>query len=780
MKTKSIFKTLNFQFTSFAFLAIVLPMLIALGLTGVKLRNDYRKTKLDEFAFDIKTKINDSKKLLDLATGGVRMLALHFEDDLRSFPEQIEGLNKGLPHPEFQKGDLYQDLVADIKQELSGSDYYLQGRIINVSGQEIARLDRTDSGLVEAPFGKLQDKSHRDFFKHITEVEEKSVHVMPVSLNREHGKLSLPHTPMIRIGRKIVCEDGTLFGIVVLNVHTDLIFHFPTEKGRGFLIIDEEGTYLHHWNEKLLFGKDLGHPSNLLAEEPELRVNLGRQDSRIHYDSELKEYRVWEKFFYHYPVDHSRYWLFMERHSEDSIVSPWTSIAQKGLFSLAVILVMGFLIFTWFLRKNLSPMKELHNGIEELKMGNLMARVPVKSQTEIGEVAAAFNSMAKNIETTYWEMRKAMSLTHAIGKIAPNAQIITDMQGLIISVNPATGKIFGYEAKELVGQNVKILMPSPHKEKHDEYLRNYLKTGTGNVMGKTVEVEGLRKNGRRFPMSLYVGESKVVGDRVFIGILEDITDRKKMVNKLAQANEEIKAFANIVSHDLRSPLVNIKGFSSELQNACRELKEILRKSANTLEDGPREQMEELLKDDIPEALDFIGSSTSTMERLISHILNFSRLGRRLLQKEKIETATLVEEKLKTFHHQIQSRGIKVKTAELPSVVADESALEQIFGNILSNAINYLDSNRPGTIEISGETNDHHTLFRVKDNGRGIAKEDNHKVFEIFRRAGRQDVSGEGMGLPYVKVLVERHGGELCFESEEGVGTTFYFTISNEA
>ncbi|MEK7289261.1 MAG: PAS domain-containing sensor histidine kinase, partial [Planctomycetota bacterium] len=252
---------------------------------------------------------------------------------------------------------------------------------------------------------------------------------------------------------------------------------------------------------------------------------------------------------------------------------------------------------------------------------------------------------------------------------------------------------------------------------------------------------------------------------------------EKLVEKLRKANEEIKSFAHIVSHDLRSPLVNLKGFSHELREAAGEIKRILKEASPRLADNYRLRVEALLKDDVPEALDFIDVSTSAMERLISHILTLSRIGNRTLSPVEINTNEFVKNKLKMYQYQIENKKVRVTVKELPVVVADESALDQIFGNIITNAINYLDPERPGEIEISGEPWEDAVLFRVKDNGRGIAEEDKRKVFEFFRRGKHANtVPGEGMGLPYVKALLERHRGEIWFESKEGIGTTFYFTL----
>jgi signal transduction histidine kinase len=165
-----------------------------------------------------------------------------------------------------------------------------------------------------------------------------------------------------------------------------------------------------------------------------------------------------------------------------------------------------------------------------------------------------------------------------------------------------------------------------------------------------------------------------------------------------------------------------------------------------------------------------------MDDLINALLKLSRLGRRELRLEPVDMNALVQATLKTLAHQIEERQVKVSVGPLPEVVADRTSMKQIMGNLLNNAVIYLAPGRPGEMEITGERDHDGTTFCVRDNGRGIVEEDMPKVFAPFRRAGRQDVPGEGMGLAYVQVLVRRHGGRIWCESQPGKGSTFYFTI----
>jgi DNA-binding LacI/PurR family transcriptional regulator/signal transduction histidine kinase len=246
--------------------------------------------------------------------------------------------------------------------------------------------------------------------------------------------------------------------------------------------------------------------------------------------------------------------------------------------------------------------------------------------------------------------------------------------------------------------------------------------------------------------------------------------------ELEQSNEEIKRFAYIVSHDLRAPLINLKGFASELCAIFEEIGPVVNAVLPHLEEKQRQAVATTFQKDIPEALGFIESSVIRMDRFIEAILGLSRLGRRELELLPIDMDELVEMTLRTLAHQIEKRQTRVFVDQLPQVIADRTSMEQIVGNVLGNAVKYLDPNRPGEIKITSERDHDMITFHVQDNGCGIAEKDMDTVFVPFRRAGVQDVEGEGMGLPYAQTLVRRHGGRMWCESEPGKGSTFSFSL----
>jgi len=258
---------------------------------------------------------------------------------------------------------------------------------------------------------------------------------------------------------------------------------------------------------------------------------------------------------------------------------------------------------------------------------------------------------------------------------------------------------------------------------------------------------------------------------------------------LREANDEIQRFAYIVSHDLRSPLVNIMGFTSELEelrgDIFKRIAALARAgtSAPLVPDNATDRAEPVLEgtdkqlsEDFTEALGFIKSSIGKMDRLISAILNLTREGRREFQPVRIDTRELIEGIVATVAHQAAEADAQIRIEPLPNIVSDRLALEQIFSNLIDNALKYLKNGVPGDILIRGRTKLGFAIFDVSDNGRGIDPKDHQRIFDLFRRAGTQDKPGQGIGLAHVRALVRRLGGTMSVASELHTGSTFTITL----
>lgn len=257
---------------------------------------------------------------------------------------------------------------------------------------------------------------------------------------------------------------------------------------------------------------------------------------------------------------------------------------------------------------------------------------------------------------------------------------------------------------------------------------------------------------------------------------------------LREANNEIQRFAYIVSHDLRSPLVNIMGFTSELEelrtDIFRRIATLSRESASAAPlpaiageaepvlEGPDSQ----LSQDFSEALGFIKSSIAKMDRLISAILSLTREGRREFEPVRIDTRELIEAIVTTLAHQAAEAEARIRIEPLPDIISDRLALEQIFSNLIDNAVKYLKPGVAGDITVRGRTKLGFAIFEIADNGRGIDPKDHQRIFDLFRRAGTQDRPGQGIGLAHVRALVRRLGGTMSVQSELNNGSTFTITL----
>lgn len=272
-----------------------------------------------------------------------------------------------------------------------------------------------------------------------------------------------------------------------------------------------------------------------------------------------------------------------------------------------------------------------------------------------------------------------------------------------------------------------------------------------------------------------------VARRDLVEINEDLEDRvRERTEGVMRANDELQRYAYIVSHDLRAPLVNIMGFTAELETSTSTVRSHLERIGGDRSDPAVHDVFVAVEEDIPEALGFIRSSMTRMDGLINEILKLSRAGRRLLEPASLDMQSLVEECVAAIRQRFDEVGAEVEIdGRLPTIVSDRSALEQIFSNLLDNAGKYLVDGRPGRIVVRGRIERSNAVFEVEDNGRGIAEADHERIFELFRRAGPQDRPGEGIGLAHTRALARRLGGDVTVASDGANGTIFRIAVAKD-
>jgi light-regulated signal transduction histidine kinase (bacteriophytochrome) len=270
--------------------------------------------------------------------------------------------------------------------------------------------------------------------------------------------------------------------------------------------------------------------------------------------------------------------------------------------------------------------------------------------------------------------------------------------------------------------------------------------------------------------------------------IEDITDRKRAEQQLARvaaelqqsnqkltrSNRELQDFAYVVSHDLRAPLVNIQGFSKELALSCERLRSVAADAQ--VPEAERGELSALLDEDIPEAIEFITTSATKMDSLLSGVLELSRVGRAALTVRQLDMSQMLSEIVASMQFAIDQAGASVQVHSLPPCQGDQMQINQVFSNLLDNALKYLDPNRPGVIRVCGQEEPDRVVYSIEDNGIGIGAAHQDSIYKIFQRLDPRRGTGIGLGLTIVRRVLERQRGKVWVESEVNEGSKFYVSL----
>ena len=534
MRHKTGIRRLTTQLVLSILLLIFLPSAIALTALVYTIRSDFKEQAVSNALVQIENKSTSTVNALNLSIASLRLLGSGIEKELNAAQDTALRMSTEDPPAAWPDMRLYRKVYKLLKSELIMHAGVTEARIINSTGTELIRLILTPSGVKEKTAGELENKAHRGYFKNTMALSGTDVYLHPVTLQKEYRKTVRPYMPVLRISTKLTVADKVSFGMVVINIRPEFILgRQPSEADSGFLIADEKGNYLVHWDKSVLWGGDLGLSVNFLADEPEMKKAMAlrgeflNKDAAIQYDKEHDEYHAWKKIYYN-KNDRSRYWLFFQRHPLESIEAPWGGSATIGLAGFILIILSGFGLIVLIIKKTLEPLPHVARAMKSLEDGDLSARADTQSRSEIGEIAHAFNSMADWLENYRRQLQKSMAVSSAMSDATPNAHIIIKQNGTILSANRATERIFGYTPDELKGRDVKTLMPRPYNEKGEDYVWDYLEGGADSVgeLG-TVELNAMRKSGEVFKVSVYLGEAEIGEEGVFVAVIEDITERKR-------------------------------------------------------------------------------------------------------------------------------------------------------------------------------------------------------------------------------------------------------------
>ncbi|MGB5757524.1 MAG: ATP-binding protein [Acidimicrobiales bacterium] len=374
-------------------------------------------------------------------------------------------------------------------------------------------------------------------------------------------------------------------------------------------------------------------------------------------------------------------------------------------------------------------------------------------------------------------------LWRAVLRTTVDPIIVIDDHGIVLTANAATDRLFGYAGEYLVGKNISILMPEPYSSEHDGYIARYLETGQAKIIGIGREVEAQKADGQVFPIALSISEIQLADRSWFTGVIHDLTDRRSAEDELrrtrdqlevrvkqrtaeleesmielTRSNRDLEQFAYIASHDLQTPLRNV------------------RQGLELFDEHLQETIGHQLDDEARELRDLTVAAALKMEQLIQGLLSYSRLDRSgRPPRDPVDLRSITEELIDQMAVQLGEAHAKIEVAPLPTVAGDEMQLRQLLQNLLENAVKYRRDGEPLEIRMSAEAVDDQWLITIGDNGIGIDVGQRDRVFELFRRA-HPGSEGMGLGLAICQRIVERHGGDIWVAAGPNGGSVFSFTI----
>jgi len=452
-----------------------------------------------------------------------------------------------------------------------------QMRYLDETGDELVRVDTIHGEVSKFPKNRLQNKAGRDYFAEGMKLAKGEVYVSALNLNREFGKIQLPHTPVLRMATAIFDKNGNRQGLLVINILAKKLFLNMNVESSGakYYVINKDGYFVLHPDASKSFGFEFGFNYTLNNEYPELAAKIKRETEGVGHYADVRKVEAFQKLFIA-GKDKTKYLTLITVIPDAMIFSKIKNIIAPMLLGMFIIIVLSLVFTTWLInRKVIAPILRLATSAKRMAAGDLTVRVPEQDvRDEFKQLYQSFNGLAEHQQHATQQLNQYNDYLNSVVNGVVDGLISINQQGIVQRFNPAAERIFGYMPVEVLGNNIKMLMPEPYQSEHDGYLQHFHATGEKKVIGIGRVVQGLRKDGSIFPMDLAV--SVMGGDSLgYIGIVRDITEahqaRIEIRDRANRLRQQQDAYA-LLSRYIGSSRMDIQlAFEMIAENASRTM-----------------------------------------------------------------------------------------------------------------------------------------------------------------------------------------------------------------
>jgi PAS domain S-box-containing protein len=614
-----------------------------------------------------------------------------------------------------------------------------------------------------------QNLSRRDYFQRVLGGAE-----WAISDVMERG--SVTNAPVIAVASAVYDAEGSLRGVVVAGIDPSklqkAIFKgLKTTGGEAFAVFDSKGVVVMcsdyaqlTWQERIEW----------IQNDPLLQSTLETRRPRVGVLS-LPFHDFDKRLSARVPIPDSG-WVAGTGRSADAAFK----LIRKDLAvnaSIALVVCAGGFLLAYLISITISgPICLLQSDAQKMGLGKVDLYQDPQAPAEVQGLRQQVEHMASDLITQARQLRESEETMRMIFNSTYDAILVLDEEGRIVDANKTFEKLFGVDRDH--ARNLSLVDISDEAAPFSSLPQLSRETLKGQP--QLLEWKARRVCDRQaFDIEVFLRMIMMKGKPMFLANIRDITDRKaterhllELTSDLTAKNEELESIISITSHDLKSPVVNIMGFSGELSRSITALREHL---VNNSTECHNREILSVLETEIPEEVDFIQRSTRSIDQMLGSLSKVVHTVLAEIHPAKVDVNKIVSGIVTGFDKRIQNAGIKLTVEPLPPCMADADLLHEVLFNLIENAITYLVPGRPGEVTVAGSVKNHYAIYSVQDNGRGIAVSHQHNIFKLFHRLELSE-KGEGIGLTISKRLVERQSGNMWVESEPGKGSTFFVAM----